>query len=103
MDRKVADLRQNYTFGDLLETEVAINPIKQFESWFQAALNGDVIEPNAMTLATATPDGKPSARIVLLKGFDERGFVFYTNYNSLKGKQLIANGFAALVLSLIHI
>ena len=97
MDRKVADLRQNYTFTNLLETEVDSDPIKQFASWFEEALNADLLEPNAMTLATASSDGKPSARIVLLKGYDERGFVFYTNYESTKGRQLIANPQAALV------
>lgn len=97
MDRKVADLRQNYTFTDLLETEVDSDPIKQFATWFEEALNADLLEPNAMTLATASGDGKPSARIVLLKGYDERGFVFYTNYESTKGRQLIANPQAALV------
>ena len=97
MDRTVADLRQNYTFANLLENEIDSNPFKQFASWFQEALNADLIEPNAMTLATASPNGKPSARIVLLKGYDERGFVFYTNYESNKSKQLIANPQAALV------
>ena len=97
MERKVADLRQNYTFTNLLETKVDSDPIKQFASWFEEALNADLLEPNAMTLATASPDGKPSARIVLLKGYDERGFVFYTNYESTKGRQLIANPQAALV------
>ena len=97
MDRKVAHLRQNYTLTNLLETEVDPNPIKQFASWFQEALNADLLEPNAMTLATASRDGKPTARIVLLKGYDEKGFVFYTNYESTKGQQLIANPQAALV------
>ena len=97
MDRIVADLRQNYTFASLLENEIDSNPFKQFASWFQEALNADLIEPNAMTLATASPNGKPSARIVLLKGYDERGFVFYTNYESTKGQELIANPQAALV------
>jgi pyridoxamine 5'-phosphate oxidase len=97
MDRTVADLRQNYTFGDLEEQEVSSNPIEQFQSWFQDALNANLIEPNAMTLATASVDGKPTARIVLLKGYDERGFVFYTNYNSTKGKQLLGNPWGALV------
>ena len=97
MDRTVADLRQNYTFANLLENEIDSNPFKQFTSWFQEALNADLIEPNAMTLATASPNGKPSARIVLLKGYDERGFVFYTNYESTKGQQLLANPQGALV------
>ena len=97
MDRAIADLRQNYTLTGLSEAEVDSNPIEQFQLWFQQALDADILEPNAMTLATATPDGKPTARIVLLKGVDERGFVFYTNYESKKGQQLIANPFAAVV------
>lgn len=97
MDSSIADLRQNYTQAGLSEADLDSDPIKQFGDWFQQALNADLLEPNAMTLATATPDGKPTARIVLLKGVDERGFVFYTNYESQKGQQLIANPYAALV------
>ena len=97
MDSSIADLRQNYTLAGLSETDIDSDPIVQFGVWFQQALDGDLIEPNAMTLATATPEGKPTARIVLLKGVDERGFVFYTNYESQKGRQLIANPYAALV------
>ena len=97
MDRTVADLRQNYTYGGLLETDIAADPVEQFAAWFKEALKADLVEPNAMTLATASLDGKPSARIVLLKGYDSRGFVFYTNYQSAKGQQLIANPQAALV------
>ena len=97
MNQFVADLRQNYTLEDLTETNVDSNPIQQFKIWFEQAISADIIEPNAMTLATATTDGKPTARIVLLKGFDERGFVFYTNYQSLKGQQAIANPQVALV------
>lgn len=97
MDSSIADLRQNYTLAGLSETEVAADPIQQFQIWFQQALDANLIEPNAMTLATATPDGKPTARIVLLKGVNEQGFVFYTNYESQKGQQLIANPYAALV------
>ena len=97
MDSSIADLRQNYTLAGLSEADLNSNPIEQFDIWFQQALNADLIEPNAMTLATATPDGKPTARIVLLKGVSERGFVFYTNYESQKGQQLIANPYAALV------
>jgi pyridoxamine 5'-phosphate oxidase len=74
------------------------DPIKLFKKWFTAAESAGLAEPNAMTLATASADGKPSARMVLLKGFDERGFVFYTNYNSRKGKELEQNPHAALVL-----
>ncbi|MGL5836204.1 MAG: pyridoxamine 5'-phosphate oxidase [Waterburya sp.] len=97
MDSSIADLRQNYTLSGLTETDLDSNPIQQFALWFEQALAADLIEPNAMTLATATPEGKPTARIVLLKGFDEQGFVFYTNYGSQKGQQLIANPYAALV------
>jgi pyridoxamine 5'-phosphate oxidase len=97
VDSSIADLRQNYTLAGLSETDVAADPIQQFQVWFQQALDANLIEPNAMTLATATPDGKPTARIVLLKQVSERGFVFYTNYESQKGQQLIANPYAALV------
>lgn len=97
MDSSIADLRQNYTLAGLSEADINSNPIEQFKVWFQQALDADLLEPNAMTLATATPDGKPTARIVLLKGVDERGFVFYTNYESQKGQQLVANPYAALV------
>ena len=97
MDSSIADLRQNYTLAGLSEADLDSNPIQQFNLWFEQALAADLIEPNAMTLATATADGKPSARIVLLKGVSEQGFVFYTNYGSQKGRQLIANPYAALV------
>ena len=95
--KNISDLRQNYTLSELEETNVESNPIKQFAIWFQQALDSDLLEPNAMTLATATPEGQPTARIVLLKGFSDRGFVFYTNYKSQKGQQLIVNPYAALV------
>jgi pyridoxamine 5'-phosphate oxidase len=97
VDSSIADLRQNYTLAGLTETDLDSNPIQQFALWFDQALAADLIEPNAMTLATATAEGKPTARIVLLKGFNEQGFVFYTNYGSQKGQQLIANPYAALV------
>ena len=97
MDSSIADLRQNYTRAGLSEADVDADPIKQFGVWFQQALDADLIEPNAMTLATATPDGKPTARIVLLKGVNQGGFIFYTNYESQKGQQLIANPYASLV------
>jgi pyridoxamine 5'-phosphate oxidase len=74
------------------------DPIQLFHEWFDAAVSAELKEPNAMTLATATRDGKPSARIVLLKSFDEQGFVFYTNYGSRKGRELAQNPYAALVL-----
>ena len=97
MDSSIADLRQNYTRAGLSEADLNSDPIEQFNVWFQQALDADLLEPNAMTLATATPDGKPTARIVLLKGVSSQGFIFYTNYESQKGQQLIANPYAALV------
>ncbi len=90
-------MRVEYSRGRLVEAEVAPDPIAQFRAWFEAASTAAVPEPNAMTLATATPDGRPSARIVLLKGFDERGFCFFTNYESRKGRELEANAHASLV------
>jgi pyridoxamine 5'-phosphate oxidase len=97
MDKTVADLRKDYTLQELNETDVAPNPFIQFQKWFDEALLAQLLEPNAMTVATATTDGKPSARMVLLKDFDERGFVFFTNYNSHKGQELAENPQAALV------
>jgi len=97
MSSHIADLRRNYTRAGLTETDADANPFIQFQTWFDQALSAELPDPNAMTLATATPEGKPSARIVLLKGFDEEGFVFYSNYNSQKGQQLAANPWAALV------
>ena len=93
----IADLRQEYAKHELSAESVADDPITQFQSWFDDALDAEVEEPNAMTLATAGPDAHPSARIVLLKGVDERGFVFYSNYNSRKGAELAQNPHAALV------
>ena len=75
----LASLRKDYALAGLHEHDLAPDPFQQFERWFQEAQDAGVIEPNAMTLATATPDGAPSARTVLLKGVDPRGFVFYTN------------------------
>jgi pyridoxamine 5'-phosphate oxidase len=94
---KIADLRRNYTQAGLLETDLKSNPIEQFKLWFDQAVAANLLEPNAMTLATVTAEGKPSARIVLLKDFDDRGFVFYTNYNSQKGVELQTCPYAALV------
>lgn len=93
----VADIRKDYMLHSLTEKEVAANPIQQFTTWWNEALNAEIEEVNAMTLATASADGVPSARIVLLKGYDERGFVFFTNYNSYKGKDLQENPRACLV------
>lgn len=97
MDKTIAELRKDYTLRGLSESEVDPNPFIQFRQWFDQALAAQLLEPNAMTVATATPDGKPSARMVLLKDFDERGFVFYTNYNSQKGQELAENPQASLV------
>ena len=93
----VADLRKEYTRQGLLESDVDADPFVQFERWFSQALAAQLPEPNAMTLATATPEGRPSARTVLIKGVDARGFVFFTNYDSRKGRELAANPWAALV------
>lgn len=94
----VADMRREYMTQGLSEGEIDADPFRQFQVWFEQTLAANLIEPNAMTLATATPDGRPSARMVLLKGFDARGFVWYTNYESRKGDELAANPQAALVL-----
>ena len=92
-----ARLRKEYTRAGLTESDADTDPIAQFRRWFGEALAADLHEPNAMILATATPDGRPSARVVLLKGFDERGLVFYTNYEGRKGAELEANPYCALV------
>ncbi len=97
MTQSIADLRQNYTLQALNEADVDPDPIRQFQRWLDQAIAAELPEPNAMTLATATRDGIPSARIVLLKGLDARGFAFYTNYESRKGQELADNPQAALV------
>jgi pyridoxamine 5'-phosphate oxidase len=90
-------MRREYTRAALAEADVDADPVVQFGRWFEQAEQAGLLEPHAMTLATATPDGRPSARMVLLRGFDERGFCFYTNYQSRKGDELAANPRAALV------
>lgn len=90
-------LRENYLKGGLVEKDILPNPFAQFHLWLEEAINAQQKEPNAMTLATINKDGKPSARIVLLKNLDERGFVFFTNYDSQKGQDLTANPYASLV------
>src|SRR6266567_119437 len=94
----LAELRREYTKGGLRRADLDANPIVQFQKWFEQALNSQLLEPSAMTLATANKEGRPSARIVLLKAADERGFVFFTNYESHKGRELAENPHAALVL-----
>jgi pyridoxamine 5'-phosphate oxidase len=93
----IADIRKDYKLRSLSENEVNVNAIGQFNKWWQEAVNSEIDEVNAMTLATASADGIPAARIVLLKGYDERGFVFFTNYESFKGTQLAENPRACLV------
>lgn len=93
----ITDLRRQYASAPLDEREVDPDPLRQFARWFAEAERAEVAEPTAMTLATATPDGVPSARMVLLKGFDPRGFTFFTDYRSQKGRELEANPRAALV------
>lgn len=93
----LASLRRNYMRGALSEKDVQADPMVQFKHWFEQALDAQLHEPNAMTLATADAQGKPSARTVLLKGADSQGFTFFTNYNSLKGQALDANPHAALL------
>lgn len=95
--RDLAGLRQEYTRAGLSEDEAHPDPIRQFGLWFDEALAAGLYEPNAMILATATPEGRPSARTVLLKGFDERGFVFYTNYGGRKSREIEANPRVALL------
>jgi len=92
------DMRLNYTLAGLDEADLDTDPVRQFATWFGDAQTAGVPEPNAMVLATASTDGVPAARIVLLKGFDERGFVFYSNYESPKGRDLAQNPRAALTL-----
>ncbi|MEM7052416.1 MAG: pyridoxamine 5'-phosphate oxidase [Acidobacteriota bacterium] len=92
----LANLRQEYD-GELTEEQLCADPVEQFQRWFEAAREAGLGDPNAMTLATADGAGRPSARVVLLKGCDQRGFVFYTNYDSAKGRELAVNPEAALV------
>lgn len=98
LDKKtIENLRKDYRSATLSEKDVSDEPIRQFSKWFTQALESGIYEPNAMTLATSTHDGKPSARIVLLKGFDEKGFVFYSSFLSRKGKEMSKNPVVALV------
>ncbi len=92
----LADLRRDYARESLTERDVDPDPIRQFEKWFEQAQRSEMIEPNAMTLATSTRDGRPSARVVLLKSVSANGFVFFTDYRSRKGSELEANPFVSL-------
>ncbi len=93
----LADLRKEYSLAGLVEKDLARDPFRQFEKWFQEAEAAKLTEPNAMTLATVGKDGRPSARTVLLKGLDGRGFTFFSNYESRKGRELELNAHVALV------
>jgi pyridoxamine 5'-phosphate oxidase len=97
MSDLIANIRKDYKLQSLTESDADKDAIRQFDKWWSEALSSDIAEVNAMTLATASADGIPSARIVLLKGYDENGFVFFTNYNSYKAQQLEENPRACLV------
>jgi pyridoxamine 5'-phosphate oxidase len=97
MKRKIADIRKNYSQKKLLEKKATASPFTLFAKWWKQARKAGIDEVNAMTLATASADGMPSARVVLLKGFSDKGFTFFTNYESYKGRQLAENPRACLV------
>jgi len=94
--RVIADLRKSYERGELDESASHADPLQQFELWMQQALSAELPEPNAMTVATVGADGRPSTRVVLIKGYDARGIVWFTNYDSRKGRELAGHPFAAL-------
>ncbi|MDO5498644.1 MAG: pyridoxamine 5'-phosphate oxidase [Propionibacteriaceae bacterium] len=96
-------MRKSYQAGELDESASSFDPVEQFGRWFEQAVAAKLPEPNAMTLATVDADGRPSARIVLIKEYDERGVVWYTNYNSRKGEELAANGQAALLFHWVEL
>jgi len=97
LQKEIADTRKEYKLQSLLEEDIDPDPIRQFQQWWNEALMSDIEEPNAMTLATSDKKGRPSARIVLLKGLSNEGFVFFTNYESRKGTELTENPFASLL------
>ena len=98
IDKKIIqDLRRDYKLKSLDQKDVYENPFEQFSIWFEEALNSNLPEPNAMILATASKEGKPSVRALLIKGFDENGFIFYSNYKSRKGKELEENNYASVL------
>ena len=96
MDHRIAHLRKSYERAELDENAAAERPLVQFETWLQQAIASELPEPNGMTLATVGADGRPSTRVVLIKGVDERGLVWYSNFNSRKGQELAVNPAAAL-------
>ena len=97
-DNNISIVRRSYSLKELSKNSVSSDPIAQFSVWMNEAVSSDLQEPNAMTLATASKAGIPSARTVLLKGFDKRGFVFYTNYESSKAEELKENPIASLLI-----
>jgi pyridoxamine 5'-phosphate oxidase len=99
----LAELRKSYSLGSLDLSDADPDPVRQFNTWFEQALEARLPEPNAMTLATADHSGRPSARIVLIKGVDQRGFTFFTNYESRKGRELAANPAASLLFHWIEL
>lgn len=94
--KRISDIRKSYERGELDETHAADDPLRQFQTWLREAIDAGVPEPNAMTVATVGPDGRPSTRVVLIKDVDESGVVWYTNFESRKGRELAGNPFAAL-------
>lgn len=92
----IYNMRRDFSLKSLKEEDISVNPMSLFERWFRDAVEIDIMEPNAMNLSTATPDGKPSARMVLLKQIKPEGFVFFTNYDSKKGQQIEKNNYCAL-------
>jgi pyridoxamine 5'-phosphate oxidase len=99
----IADLRNEYSRHSLSETDVLADPIEQFAKWFGEAISAQVPEANAMSVATAAANGRPSSRILLIKGFDQRGFTWFTNYESRKGRELDENPYAALLFHWIEL
>src|SRR5438067_13723371 len=93
----IANLRREYSQASLSEAEVAPDPVTQFAKWFEEAMIAKILEPNAMSVATVGKNGRPSSRILLIKEFDQRGFTWYTNYESRKGRELQENPYAALL------
>lgn len=93
----IADIRQDYKLRELLESDMNTDPFQQFDKWWQEVMSAEISEPNAMTLSTVSADGVPSSRIVLLKGVEADGFLFFTNYNSQKAKDISANPKVSLV------
>ncbi|HYV32891.1 MAG TPA: pyridoxamine 5'-phosphate oxidase [Candidatus Binatia bacterium] len=99
----LANLRRDYSLAGLKETDLAADPFQQFQKWFQEAVAAEILEPNAMVLATVDSSGQPSTRVVLLKGVDERGFRFFTSYESRKGRELAANPKASLTFQWLEL